>query len=210
MKFVLAIFISFSTLYSSNQQYGGPEYTDSLWCSLCACNWKDFNYYGCYEPVKIDSWIPKDSDKAYWLKGLKHEASGDFITDSTPSFYQHKIFRDSIKPYVADPMDSSYRIIPLSLSIIIDPPNYARTFEIAVMSLLWKEYKDSCWADSSKHMMDIYNSRDGVTFYSEHNPKSIDEGFNSEFMGHKEIYLHKEATFEGFMDFLDRKRQRGK
>lgn len=71
-----------------------------------------------------------------------------------------------------------------------------------------KFYSDECWADSTNQTFHVY-SYGGNEYTSlcprEYGEPCIDPGINPGFRGHRTIYTHREPTFTGFREFLERK-----
>ena len=71
--------------------------------------------------------------------------------------------------------------------------------------LMYDQYKRDCYADSSEHTfnMYIYNYWSKPdTSYSIPSKYEIDPGVNMNFRGTVKRWVHKETTFEGFIEWL--------
>lgn len=88
--------------------------------------------------------------------------------------------------------------------------NYGKHHDIIAEHLLslWQSYKKECYADSTKECFNLYRGMGSDTLYSHCSKYDFDLGANSNFIGQKEIWIHREPTFDGFMQYLDKQVKR--
>lgn len=69
----------------------------------------------------------------------------------------------------------------------------------------WREYKAECRADSTERCFGWYVYHEGEEGFVPCEHLGIDPGMDSAFRGTLNRWIHRDPTFEGFMDWLERK-----
>jgi hypothetical protein len=76
----------------------------------------------------------------------------------------------------------------------------ART-TIIILDVLFYSYKKDCYNDSTKQCVNVYLIESGE-YYTPCSKHDFDLGFNSNYKETKEIWTHKQPSFEGFMEYI--------
>ena len=106
--------------------------------------------------------------------------------DSTYVKHNSLIPRDTIYPNI----DSITGEVELPIIEFPMSGNYHQPTPIEQLLSHWKAYKQECWNDSTAYRGHISNK----------NPYTL------EIVDYSIVWMHKEPTLEGFMDYLERKR----
>ena len=69
----------------------------------------------------------------------------------------------------------------------------------------WNAYKEFCYSDSQLIKFNLYRGFENDTLYSKSSEYDCDLGINSNFIGQRNIWIHKQFDFQGFMDWLEEK-----
>ena len=79
---------------------------------------------------------------------------------------------------------------------------FYQNFTVINLLALYQEYEMECYNDSSLNYYEFYNYQ-GKEYKSKGH--SLDPGFDPGYIGGRKIWTHKQPTFQGFMEFLERK-----
>ncbi len=69
---------------------------------------------------------------------------------------------------------------------------------------LWDSYQKECYADSTKECFNVYAYED-KEYFTRCSKRDFDLGFNRAYKGTRDIWVHKQPTFNDFMNYLKRR-----